>query len=44
METFPLDTTTLLSVAFVYALVMGLTEMVKRLLSNRITNLMIMLL
>jgi hypothetical protein len=38
METFPLDTTTLFSVAFVYALVMGLTEMVKRLLSNRITN------
>jgi prepilin signal peptidase PulO-like enzyme (type II secretory pathway) len=38
METFPLDATTLLSVAFVYALVMGLTEMVKRLLSNRITN------
>jgi prepilin signal peptidase PulO-like enzyme (type II secretory pathway) len=38
METFPLDTTTLLSVAFVYALVMGLTELVKRLLSNRITN------
>jgi hypothetical protein len=38
METFPIDTTTLLSVAFVYALVMGLTELVKRLLSNKITN------
>jgi hypothetical protein len=38
METFPLDTTTLLSVAFVYALVMGLTEMVKRIFSKRFTN------
>jgi len=38
METFPLDTTTLFSVAFVYVLVMGLTELVKRLFSNRITN------
>ncbi len=38
METFLLDTTTLFSIAFVYALVMGLTELVKRLLSSRITN------
>jgi hypothetical protein len=38
METFPSDTTILLSVAFVYAIVMGLTELVKRLLSSRITN------
>jgi hypothetical protein len=38
METFILDQATILSVSFVYAFIMGFTQLTKKIFSNRITN------